>query len=316
MNMLGKTLRHGMEFTILGVLRLGGWFIPFSLLPVLGWALGAVMFDVFRLQRRLTLHNLTLAFGEQWTPQQRLRIARRCYGFFGGVIMEVLALPRLARRPLHRHVVLENPQVMDEALAQGQGVILVSGHFGNWEWMGGALSRSGYLLNMYVGRQHNPLADGVLNRLRQSLGTHTIAEGAAMRDMLKALKKNGIVAMLSDQHYSRKIHFIHFFGRRVSTVPGPATLALRTGAALVFGVAIRQGWLRYCVRLEAIAVTPTDNPEYDILVVSQAISDRLEAVVRQYPEQYFWMHNRWKPNPPNWVFTPTNQAFLDQLDQR
>ncbi|MDH4225226.1 MAG: HAD-IIIA family hydrolase [Deltaproteobacteria bacterium] len=308
-----KKFRHGLEVLLVSMLQ--GWvaLIPLKAIPLAGSLLGGFLFSVLRLKRRLTLHNLDLALGAVTSPQERLAIARGCYRFFGMVILEVMSLGRVAKGRLSDHLTVENPQVLDEALKGGKGVILVSGHFGNWELMGGGLSRLGYVLSMYVGRQHNPRIDQMVNRLRRTLGTETVPEGASMRVMLKALKANRIVAMLSDQHFSRKIHFIHFFGKPVSQVPGPASLALRTGARLVVGLCRRTGPFQYRVHLEEIPVRPSGNEERDILVISQQAANLLESAIRRHPEQYFWMHDRWKPNPVNWRFTPVNLDFMEAM---
>ncbi len=290
-----------------GLLRL----FPLSWVHVPGAALGWVLFHVFRVGRGATLDNLTIAFGDQSVLAQR-RLAAAVYRFFGGMICEVLAIPRLSLDELQARVTLENAEVLREAQAGGRGVVLVSGHLGNWELMGAMLSRGGMGLSMYVGAQRNPFVDHVLNRIRRSQGTDTIGRGVAMRGLLRSLRGGGIVAMLADQHYSRKRHYVTSFGRPVSMVPGPASLSLRAGAPLVFGTCVRTSRLRYRVRFTPIpAPTATGDAERDLLSLSQAISDQLEQAMRAHPEQYFWMHRRWRPIPRRVVLSEVNRAFLE-----
>jgi KDO2-lipid IV(A) lauroyltransferase len=291
-----------------GLLRL----FPLSLVHVPGAALGWVLFHVFRVGRGATLRNLTFAFGDRLSPARRRRLAGAVYRFFGGMICEVLAIPRLSLADLQQRVTLDNPDVLRDAQAGGRGVVLVSGHLGNWELMGAVLSRSGMGLSMYVGAQRNPFVDNVLNRIRRSQGTETIGRGVAMRGLLRALRGGGIVAMLADQHYSRKRHYVTCFGRPVSMVPGPASLAQRAGAPVIFGICVRTARFRYRVRFTPIAPPPpSGDAERDLLALSQAISDALEQAMREHPEQYFWMHRRWRPIPQRVELSEVNRAFLE-----
>lgn len=288
----------------LRLLPLGWVFLP-------GQGLGWAMFSLFRFRRRATLRNLEIAFGDAYSVAERRQLAARTYRFFGGVICEMLAMPRLSAEDLAQAVTLENPEVLQNALEEGHGAILVSGHLGNWEFMGAALSRAGMVLSMYVGAQKNPLVDGALNRIRQSHGTRTVGRGVAMRGLLRALREGRVVAMLADQHYSRKQHYVDFFGEPVSMVPGPASISMRVGAPLIFGECIRVGRFRYRVRFTAITRTqPSGDDERDLLALSQTISSTLETAIRAHPDQYFWMHRRWRPIPERVTLSETNKSFL------
>ena len=285
--------------------------LPLRWVTLPGALLAWLGYYVVPRSRQAALHNLELALGDALTPAQRRRLLREVYRFFGGVACEVLAMPRLAGTLLQRHVVLENPQVLRDALEAGRGAVLVSGHLGNWELMGGAISRSGLVLSMYVGAQRNPLVDEAINGIRRSLGTETVGKGVAMRGLLRAMRANRIVAMLADQHYSRKRHYVAYFGRPVSMVPGPASLALRTGAPVIFGQCLREGPLRYRATFRRIAPPPaTGDTEWDLLAYSQAIADALAEAVRAHPAQYFWMHRRFRPIPARTTLSETNRAFL------
>ncbi|MDH4120687.1 MAG: lysophospholipid acyltransferase family protein [Deltaproteobacteria bacterium] len=306
-----KTLQHLAEWAFLGGLSVTARVLPLAWLSPLGAALGWVVYHVLPLKRGLTENNIRLALGNSLPPGGVERTAARCYRFFGSLLFQVPAMARLARRPsLLPYVTVENPQVLSNLLAQGRGVVLLSGHFGHWELICAALARQGFSITMYVGRQHNPRADDWINRLRRGFGIVTVAEGASMRALLKALREKGVVAMLGDQHNSRQENFVRFFGRLVSAVPGPAALAMRTGAALVFSSAAAEAPFRYRVRLEELPWTPTGEEEWDQLAITQMYFQRMEQIIRDYPEQYFWMHNRWKEMATH-NLTPVNRRFLD-----
>ena len=285
--------------------------LPLRWVTLPGALLGWVGYYVVPRSRQTALRNLDIALGDTLTLAQRRGLLREVYRFFGGMACEVLAMPRLAGTLVQRHVVLDNLHVLREALAGGKGAVLVSAHLGNWEFMGGAISQSGLVLSMYVGAQRNPLVDERINGLRRAMGTETVGKGVALRGLLRALRDNRIVAMLADQHYSRKRHYVAFFGQPVSMVPGPASLALRTGAPVIFGQCLREGPLRYRTTFRHIEPpAPSGSVEWDVLAYSQAIADVLAEAVRAHPAQYFWMHRRFRPIPARVTLSATNRAFL------
>lgn len=290
-----------------GVLRL----VPLRWCAVPGRLLGALLYHGLRYKRRLTLENLEAAFGADTTATERRRLASACYRHFGGVITEFLSLPRLRRDELAPRLTIENPEVLDEALAERRGVLLVMGHLGNWEFMGAAMAAGGYPFTAYVGAQHNTFADASINAIRQSSGMEIVPKQSAMRGMLRALKRGRIVAILPDQHYSGNKHIVRFFGRMVSAAPGPASLVRLSGAPLVFAETWRVGTLRYRTRLHALTVPASSgNAEMDLLHLSQVISDAVEGAVRRHPAQYFWMHRRWRNPPRPERLSEANRHFL------
>jgi Kdo2-lipid IVA lauroyltransferase/acyltransferase len=297
-----------------GIRLLQGLFYPLPLRAAsrLGSALGWFLFSVARMERRSTLASLEMAFGPELSPRECRRLAARCYRHFGGVIAEFLCQAHLGGRPLDDLIVLENPEVLEAALAQGKGVLLATGHQGNWELMGAAVAAHGLPFSAYVGRQHNPIADGFVNGLRRRVGIETVTKQAAMRGMLRALQAGRVLTILSDQHFSRNRYFVRFFGRPVSIAPGLASLMLHTGAPAMFAETWRVGRFRYRTRFAPLpAPAPSGNEELDLLRIGQRFFDTLEAAVRRHPEQYFWMHKRWRPPPPPERLSPTNRAFLE-----
>jgi KDO2-lipid IV(A) lauroyltransferase len=296
-----------------GILLLKGLFYPLPLPWVsgLGAALGWGLFAVLRLERQTALNSLELAFGASLGAAERRRIAGRCYRHFGAVIAEFLCQPRLAGRRLERHMVLENPELVDAALAQGKGLLLVAGHLGNWELLMAAVAARRQPFASYVGRQHNPIADGLVNSLRRAVGIVTIDKQAGMRGMLRALRAGSVLAMATDQHFSRMRHYVNFFGRPISIAPGMAALMQHTGVPALFTETWRVGPFRYRTRFAPVPVPPpSGDEELDLLRISQGFFDLLEAAVRRHPEQYFWMHRRWRPPPRPEELSPANRAFL------
>jgi len=188
---------------------------------------------------------------------------------------------------------------MDQARAAGAGVVVVSGHFGNWELMGASIAILGYPASYVVTRQENELVERQMDNLRRSAGIEIIKRRDAAKGVLKALKQNRLVAILSDQDAHEAGAFVPFFGRPASTPRGAALFALRTGAALIFAESYRQGLGRLRVVFDRIPMQ--DLPaERDAAVFElvRRFTARLEDAVRRHPQQWFWMHRRWKTRPP------------------
>ncbi len=244
-------------------------------------------FHVFRVSRKTVESNLQIALPHK-TEAQRSWIARQNYRWICKVLFETL---RLEKQNLAQNVRLENLEVLDEALAKNKGVLLLGAHFGHWEVMAQTLASLGYVIHGYAGQQSNLLVDQEINQIRSSFGTKIISKGRdATYKMMKALKSKEILAMLVDQHDHKSSTVIRFFGKDALFSQGPARFYLKTHAPLIFAYApIVDGMLT--LKFQEI---PLSTSQKDILVISQAISDTIESIVKQYPEQYFWMHRRWR----------------------
>ncbi len=306
-------LRSTVEAAGIFLLRGAVSLVPVRVASLLGATLGQLLFSVLRFRRRRTLANLALAFGEPEQPGERRRLAARCYRHFGAMIAEFLCEPRLAGRDLTPYLELENRARLDEALAAGKGALLVTGHWhlGNWELMGSAIAALGYPFAAYVGQQHNPFADAMVNAVRRRMGMETVPKQVALRGMFRALKGRRVLTIITDQHFSRNRHFVHFFGRPVSAAPGMAMLIRHTGVPVLFAETYKVGCFRYRTRFTPLELPPlSGDEELDVLRITQAFYDALEGAVRRHPAQYFWMHRRWRTPPGAADLSPTNAAFL------
>ena len=264
---------------------------------LLGDLLGDFAFYGVRMRRRVTLDNLTAAFPKK-SPQELRAIARRAYRNFAKMMIEYIRFPELSTQTIRDRVKIENEHYLRLAMEGTKGAVCVGGHFGNWELMGAAVRAAGYPMCFLVGEQHNKLVDNLMNRYRELVGIEIIHMGMAVRGVLRALRQNKLVAMLSDQDAGREGVFVQFFNRPASTHRGPATFALKVGSPILFGSAIRLQGGKHRVIFEevnydsAAGLTP-ENTER----VTQAYSAILEKYVRLYPDHWFWMHRRWKSKP-------------------
>ena len=236
-------------------------------------------------------NHLAFTFPEL-SEKERGKIARANYRWFARFCMDVLhmdAWQGCTAKVTHFH----NLHVLDEALTENNGVLLVSGHFGNWEIIPSALAELGYPVSMYVGRQTNPLTNELQNNARANFGVKTIDKGKrASLQMGRALAENKIIAMLVDQNDNKSELFVNFFGKLASCSKGTAAFHLLRRSPVVL-VTCPYVDNRLEINFQHIQFDLTGNQEKDILEVNQKITSSLEKVISQYPEQYFWMHRRW-----------------------
>jgi KDO2-lipid IV(A) lauroyltransferase len=190
-------------------------------------------------------------------------------------------------------------EAVQEAVAEGRGAILVTGHFGNWEIGGASLAARGIPMDAIAQRQRNPLFDAEVNRHRRRLDMTIVYRGGAIKKMLSALEAGRLVGIVGDQNLRKGGVFVDFFGRKAATAPGFAILALRSGAPVFSGCALREPGYpqRYRCTVEKLEPTLTGSMEEDLKRLTQAHTTWLEGKVRETPEQYLWTHRRWKTQP-------------------
>jgi KDO2-lipid IV(A) lauroyltransferase len=188
---------------------------------------------------------------------------------------------------------------MRAAVEARTGVVIVTGHLGNWEVGSACLAARGLEMDVVMQRQSNPLADAAINANRERLGIHPIDRRHAAKLGLRTLRQGRILGFASDQDARSGGIFVPFFGRPASTHRGPALLALRTGAPLFAATGLRAPDGRYDCRLQRIEVSREGDPDGAVARLTSAYTAVLEAAIRSAPEQYLWQHRRWKSVPPS-----------------
>ena len=207
-------------------------------------------------------------------------------------------LPDLDRSFFEKNTDFPDMKVLDSALERGMGVIAVSAHLGNWEWMGAAISSLGYVATYVVTSQSNPLIERWMNEVRGSTGIKTVHKRNAAKGVLKVLKNKQIVAMLCDQNAGKSGTFTPFFGTLASTPRGPAVFHLKTRAPVVFVSAMINHLHNCTVSFEEMHFQGlTGDLETDENLIMAQITRRIEQEIRQHPEQWLWLHRRWKTRP-------------------
>jgi KDO2-lipid IV(A) lauroyltransferase len=260
-----------------------------------GWAAGTL----FRVRRKVVEEHLAHAFPEK-DDAWRSRVARASYRHLGREGVATFRWARLSPEEIRERTEVEGLEVLEAAVREERGVVLVTGHFGNWEIGGATVAAYGVPMDVIARRQRNPLFDREINRARERLKMRVIERGEARRKVLRSLRQGRVVAFVGDQDARHKGVFVDFLGRRASTARGAAFFALRTGCPLVAAFMCRKSGFpqRYRLSVCRIPLDPTNDQEADVLRLTEAHTRHLEAQVREHPEQYFWQHRRWKTRPP------------------
>jgi KDO2-lipid IV(A) lauroyltransferase len=284
-------VEYGITYLLGTILRI----LPYGLALSFGSFLGFLAFDVFRVRRKVTLINLKNSLGNQKNSKKLRKIGRRAYKNIGKSLVEYSLSPSLNKKKISRMVEFEGVENFDQALRKGKGAIVVAGHFGSWELMGAATSQRGYPVDFLVGEQHNVLVDNLMNDYRKSVGIGIIKMGAAAKGIIKALKNNRFVAMLSDQDAGNDGTVVDFFNRPASTPKGPAAFALKMNVPIIMAFIIREDKNKQKIVIEKpIFIQRSKNKEDDIRSLTQAYTSLLEEYIRKYPDHWFWPHRRWK----------------------
>ncbi len=269
--------------------------LPFKSAQRLGAILGSGAFYIVGGRKRVAMENLRHAFPEK-TEDERLAITKGAFRNFGIAFVELLWFPNFTKTNLFQIVSLSNEQAVYDAEKAGKGIILLTGHFGSWELSGltaGAIVQS--QLVIIVQTQNNLLVDKVINEHRCALGNRVVPMGMAVREIIRTLNNHGAVALAADQSAAMESIHIEFFGRKVTTHEGPAVFSLKTGAPIIMQFIIRQPDMSYVFRFEPIS---TENLPEDHEAAVEELTKRhtkmLEQYIRQYPDQWLWLHRRWK----------------------
>ena len=290
--------RHYIEHLAFRAFSSVAIFLPEPLALSVGSLLGWIAGSVLRVRRTEVDEHLFLAFPER-TDAWRHDVARASYAHLGREAVATLRLSRATDKDLSERIRIPDLALFRTAVEEGRGVILVTGHLGNWEVGGGAFTSRGISLDAIAKRMANKAIGDAITGVREKLGIGLIHMDEVAREVPRSLLRGRVVAVLADQHAHKGGILVSFFGREASTTRAPALFAIRTGAPIFLGIALRDpGWRqRYTVSLERIDFQSSGEVDADIRRLTAAHSAALERAVRSAPEQYFWQHRRWKSAP-------------------
>lgn len=257
------------------------------------WArmVGRLMWAAGKRRRHVAVANLGYAFPEK-SEAERTEIARRSAMHFGGSVVDFMCAAGWTLESLLADATVEGKEHLDEAFAGGKGVLLITGHLGNWERMAAYLSLSGVDLTVIIRDANQEGVNEMVNDMRRASGTKVLPRGDAARPIITTLRKNGMIGILPDQN-SEEV-FVPFFGQPAGTVLGPGVIRDRTGAAVLPAACFHLGEGKFVIKFYPL-LQPVDLPEGkkgEGLML--AVNRWLESAIREHPEQWLWMHDRWR----------------------
>lgn len=291
--------RHWLEYlAALTLLKFLGW-LPHRAARGLCAVLAALSYGLWPHLRRVGLFNLRLAFPGRSDRERRI-VLFSLFRSFGRMLADFAHFPRWNRANIERLIIYDGFENFDRARSQGKGVLFLTAHFGNWELGSFAHGVYGYPCHFIVRELDNPLMDALINRYRCGSGGTAIEKREFARQALTAFKQGGAVGVLMDQNMlPPEGVFVEFFGRRASTTTGPARIARKTGVPIVLGLVIWDANMnKYRLRFDPVDWIKREDPEEEVLINTANFTRLIEEYVRRYPDQWLWVHRRWKTRPP------------------
>ncbi len=268
--------------------------LPLSFVNIIGSGVGLFVYYVIPIRRSVAMTNLRSAFPEKSVKELK-KICLSSYRNFGVTFCEFLCLSALPSEKINRMVNIHPRDSIRQALDQERGCIAVTAHFSSFEIGGVAIASNGYPIDIVVKEMRNPRVEHLLDTLRSDTNLGVIKVKNGFKKICESVSQKRIVVLVADQDAGANGVKVTFFGMESSFPVGPAILALRSHAPIVFGVSVRTGRSQYHTELHTISyddLSGDDNSK--IREITQRYANLLESYIRKYPEQYFWMHKRWK----------------------
>ena len=258
-----------------------------------------LFFSLLPKLRKTAEFNLRLAFPD-WTDAQRKDATRKMVRNLGWMAAEFAWFPRLTKENIEKVVILEGHENFLEGQRGGKGVLYLTGHIGAWELSSFAHALYGYPLHYMARPLDNTRLDALVNQYRCSSGNKPIYKNESARVTLKILKGSGTIGILADQNtMPSEGVFVDFFGKLACTTTGLARVALHTGAAVVPGYAYWDETIqKYRLRFEPpVELTCSGDTEHEVFENTQRFAKIIEGIIRKHPDQWVWVHQRWKTRP-------------------
>jgi KDO2-lipid IV(A) lauroyltransferase len=303
-------MREFLEYVPFVIVRTLVRVVPMRVVRASGRALGRLAYLMSGSRRRTAVKNLAAAFPGRPASEHRA-VAQAMFGHFGSMLLELVKFGTYSPQRMLQASEVEGEERVWNALQQGRGVLLLSGHFGYWEMQGVAHGVRFNPVSLLARPLDNPKLHRALERIRTSTGNTVIYRQGAVRKMLRDLASNRGIALLIDQHlHSPDAIFIDFFQRPAATSSMLAEIALRTGAPVipVFALPLPRGRYRFIYEHPVEPPRP-DSPDA-VREFTQRCTDVLEMYVRRHPELWLWMHRRWREQPN----ASASEALEDRSD--
>jgi Kdo2-lipid IVA lauroyltransferase/acyltransferase len=286
------------------------YILPRPIRAFLGRAIGFLWFDVFRVRRRTAIENIKLAYPEL-SLAQVTSTARQSLFHMGYNIIEIMGFPFLSPPKVKEQTEFRGLDQLDQALAQKRGVFILTAHIGNGDFATAGFAVRGYKMNLISKVFKNQGLNDFWFRVREKFGTTMIPPRKSSYNILKALKRGEIVAFVLDQYTGPPNGIVtHFFGRKTGTAFGLALLAQRSGAIVLPAYTYRPHFGKHIVQIcEPLEFEEQTDSEQTLVHNTQIYCDTVEKMIRLHPEQWMWVHRRWKGY---WGQSPDGSQFFHE----
>lgn len=261
-----------------------------------GKVIGRLAFIILRNRKRIAVSNIKRVFADL-SDREAISVAKSNFEKLGTNVVEFLLMPFINEKQIRERFTVEGKEFFEEALLKQKGAIALGFHFGNWEVTGIISKLLGHnIIALARPLKRRALLNRFLNSLRESTGLSIIVNENTGRMVIKLLRENKIVAILSDQREkSSRGVAVELFGTKVPTSKGTAMIAMKTGVPVVPVYAVRVGFLRYTfVCCSPIEMERTGNIGELVSQNTRKINAFLETIIRKYPDEWFWVHKRWR----------------------
>ncbi|MFA8451854.1 MAG: lysophospholipid acyltransferase family protein [Bacteroidales bacterium] len=257
--------------------------------------LGILAFKVLKVRKETVLHNLQEAFPD-FSEEKIYEIALKNYKSFALTFFEFAKLKYATNDSILNEVEFVNNKVLEKALSRKDSLILLTAHFGNWEY--GALCiglKYNFPMRVLAKKQSNEFVTKFMSEAREKFGNKEIFTGSSVKELYKALLNKQIIGVVGDQRGSVEGPRVKFFNKDTAVYTGTAVLSLKTSTPILTVFVARQKDNKYKIFIDELSFDDLpENQEEKVLEINQRYFAKLEKMIKQYPEQWFWMHKIWK----------------------
>jgi KDO2-lipid IV(A) lauroyltransferase len=254
-----------------------------------------IFYYIVPIRKSTVIENLKIAFPE-YSNEKIKEISFNVYKSFSIFFIEILVFPKINCKKIEAELEFSDPDLVIKKFHEGKGLIILSAHFGNWELIPPAIgARLGINGLTIVKPLRNPFVDKWMNNLRTRFGNEVIPLGISLRKTYQSLKEKKMIGIAADQRGPEEGVKVKFFNTEVPVYSGPSVLSLKTGAPILSLLTVRQKDFRYKIFVKEIDKNDlSENFDDSVVELTQRHTLHLENMIKKYPEQWFWMHKKWK----------------------
>lgn len=282
-----------MQYRLLKTMSKLVCLLPHGALAPIGKGMGELYYHIVKKQRNLSIAHMRRGMG--YSEQEAKRMTKKLCYHMGQSFLEMMWMPRLTKENISKYVQMDHPEYLADALAKGHGVVVLTAHVGNWEWMAARLSMEGFPVTTVVKPQPNDQHTRILNEYREMVGIEVFSRGTTeMIAAAKALKKGKILGFLADQDAGPAGAWVDFLGEIASTPLGPAVFAKRFHSPVIPIFIVRQedGTHQMIIQPE-VKMQMTGDDDRDLYENTRRMTKIIEDMIRAYPQNWLWFQKRW-----------------------